>query len=507
MFARLVKLIVSFVLALIFTAQISAQEAQQYAFTRYNISNGLASNFVNNLVQDQKGFIWLATINGLQRYDGHKFFAWKHEANNPNSLPADNITKVFLDRDNRLWVATTDNKVGMFNTENFRYQEVPIRWSTSVRINIPKVFFETKDGKLMLFMGHEGLYMLDNQANIFVPAEHVIPAPRGWKRNDIKEDRFRNRFWMACDSGLAVYNPVNGHLSYRGHNVGGDPIIQRFARERFPFGLNVSDSNLFIFGKWDPAEGNPTLNFFDKRNGVLNVYDMSRELKIGYHEIVGNLRQQNGRMWFYGLPFITEYTGQEKPFKLIRNEYRDEQSIKFDRANSMYEDREKNLWISTDNGVYLFNPDAQVFNSYSLLRPGDVDPVEVPTQCLLNLDNGQIWIGSWGGGLYCYNRDFTPIDAPASLRDMRENCSIWSMWKHQPTGMIWIGLQSGVLVVYDPSTGKAKKLTPAIFQGRTIRQITGDKLGNLWFGSQGGHIVKWDPLLARDKLENGFVLV
>ena len=79
----------------------AGQQAKQYSFSHYNTANGLASNSVNNVVQDQNGFIWLATINGLQRYDGHKFSSYKHQPGNPSTPPTDNITDVYLDETNK----------------------------------------------------------------------------------------------------------------------------------------------------------------------------------------------------------------------------------------------------------------------------------------------------------------------------------------------------------------------------------------------------------------------
>ncbi|MEO5995594.1 MAG: two-component regulator propeller domain-containing protein [Chitinophagaceae bacterium] len=112
---------------ILFACSLLAQQGKQYVFSRYNTGNGLASNYVNNLVQDQQGFIWLATINGLHKYDGHKFTTFKHETNNPATVPSDNIAEVYGDARNNLWVSTADNKVGIFNTHTFIYKEISIK--------------------------------------------------------------------------------------------------------------------------------------------------------------------------------------------------------------------------------------------------------------------------------------------------------------------------------------------------------------------------------------------
>ena len=66
--------------------RMATTQARQFVFTHFNSTRGLASNYVNNIIQDQKGYIWLATANGLQRYDGIKFSTYRADPGNPKSL-------------------------------------------------------------------------------------------------------------------------------------------------------------------------------------------------------------------------------------------------------------------------------------------------------------------------------------------------------------------------------------------------------------------------------------
>src|SRR5688572_16705591 len=117
-----------------------SQQTQQYIFTHFKTTDGLASTIINNVVQDHKGYIWLSTINGLQRYDGNKFLTFRNDKNDPSSLPADDITFVYEDGTKNLWVLTADNRAGIFNTSNFTYKEVPIRYAKKPAIYQNKHF-------------------------------------------------------------------------------------------------------------------------------------------------------------------------------------------------------------------------------------------------------------------------------------------------------------------------------------------------------------------------------
>src|SRR5688500_11516730 len=103
-----------------------AQQAKQYSFKHFSVSEGLASNTVNAVVQDKNGFIWMATVNGLQRYDGGSFSSFKSKKGSSGTIISDRISSLYCDRKNNLWLVNDLNRVGLFNPVNFRYEETPI---------------------------------------------------------------------------------------------------------------------------------------------------------------------------------------------------------------------------------------------------------------------------------------------------------------------------------------------------------------------------------------------
>jgi ligand-binding sensor domain-containing protein len=482
---------------------------RQFVFTHYNTFNGLAANLVSNLVQDRKGYIWLATPNGLQRYDGNKFITFRHQHGNPATLPEDNVGRVYIDRQNRLWVLTADNRIGTFDTDNFIYREVKMEWSGEIpTLFIGKMLVETREGKLLLFTGSYDVYLYHPETNNFTIAKEVVLKPATWKRRAAFYDTLTRKFWTGCDSGLVMYDPVTQHLNYRGHNPDKDKAIDVLSDLGNVLNINIDGYGRFLLGTWEQKDGGPRLHYFNVRTGVHKKHIISNELFAGggYHEIAGVMEQRNGRMWVHGLPFIAQYVEGERPLQAIRNEYKDEQSIKFDVAYFMYEDRAGNMWVSTSNGIYLFNPDAQLFDAYHLLRPDGSGVVDGPTKSVLEVDSNTIWIGTWGVGIYAYDKKFNPVSLPPGLKPFEEIMAVWCMQRHPATRKIWMGLQDGGMIIYDPASEKAEHLRLDVFKGHTIRQMIVDKQGNLWFGTQGGLIIKWTYKPGRP-LEEGFTLL
>src|SRR4051812_40784004 len=79
------------------------QQAKQYSFKHFSVVNGLASNTVSDVMQDKEGYIWIATINGLQRFDGNSFILFRNRSTDSTTIPSNHIIFLFLDRSGNLW--------------------------------------------------------------------------------------------------------------------------------------------------------------------------------------------------------------------------------------------------------------------------------------------------------------------------------------------------------------------------------------------------------------------
>ncbi|MGZ3917873.1 MAG: ligand-binding sensor domain-containing protein [Flavisolibacter sp.] len=489
--------------SLFFAASACAQHAKQYSFKHFTVSNGLASNTVNATVQDADGYMWIATVNGLQRYDGNNFITFRSEENNPFSIPSTHIVSMFLDKDRNLWLIGDNDKVGIFDTRQFRFQEVPFLGKKPLLV--PISFLQIPTGQLLL-RAYGLLYVYEKHQNRFVPANNLFPLPKNWILNNIDWDNTRKRFWISCDSGLVQFDPATMHANYRGHNVDHDTIIETLKDQRQPNGAFADARGNIIFYYWPLTAGDPTIIRYNRQLKKTESYHLWP--LVGYHEIAGSLKQRNGRLWIYGMPFFMEWTDEPQPFIQLSGENLDEPKIKYDYTYDAFEDRENNIWISTDNGIYLFNPDKQIFSTYSLFRPGDNTAQERPVTSAIQLQDGKIFIGTWGSsGIYCYDNNFNPLPLPSGLGEKGKHYTVWDMAISNKTGNLWITLQGGGVVVYDPRTNRSREVYPEVFGGSTIRQIDDDTSGNMWFGTQNGKLIKWDSRKAGNDPEKGYQLV
>src|ERR1044071_4197267 len=139
------KVIIPTSVFLLFVFCSAAQVPSPLIFSRVTKKEGLVSNTTFQTVRDKQGFLWIATQNGLQRYDGNRFLTFRYIPGSAASLPHNSINHLFIDSKERLWLLF-DKEVGVFNTGNFRYNETKI----GVPVMMIKKITEDTKGKIIL---------------------------------------------------------------------------------------------------------------------------------------------------------------------------------------------------------------------------------------------------------------------------------------------------------------------------------------------------------------------
>lgn len=481
-----------------------AQRARQYAFKHFSTLNGLVSNSANAIAQDKDGYIWIATTHGLQRYDGNSFLTFKAADNKPKGLPTTNITTLYTDADNLLWIVGDNNSIGFFDTKKFEF--TAIRIPKGLVPNPYQRFVELPSGELLLLSNGGKLYQYMAAQKSFVEAPHLLPQPKGWEFNHITWDNNIKKFWISSDSGLLQVDPATRRMAYRGHNPMNDPVVKAFENIRGLTDLTVNRQGIILGVVQEKSSIPPRLVQYLPQTRRIQSSELSHQLGVHHFHTDGFLLQDNGRIWLYGMPFLAEWQTAKNTFVPVIGGSKGHPNGYFNRIIQAYEDREKNIWVASDNGVLLFNPDMQVFSSYDLVRPGS--PVRYDlVQGVAETGDGRILIGTWRGGLYCYDTNLNPIPLPPAYKTRGLTLSVADMGIHDNTGDIWITQEKGKIDVFRPKTNSVIEVEHPIFNGSTIRQFTNDTLGNIWLGTQGGRVIKWDSAKAGGDPRKGYELI
>lgn len=485
-FVMLKKTLTVFLIVSCLCTGVMAQVPSTLIFNRTTKDVGLASNTVFQTLRDKKGFLWIATQNGLQRYDGHRFLTFRHIPGDKTSIVENTVNHLFLDSKQRLWLLF-DKQAGIFNTQQFTFTNINI---TSPVNMIKKI---TEDGKGQLVLLADGKQLLFEEVSKTFGNPYPLPAlPEGYSIGDMAINRTNGNSLFTGKQGSLIYDPSSRQFtSTAQHNIS-NPVLDSFCavkNARYPF---VDKDGSFWIVNWIPfTAAPPVLYWYNKAANQLQKFEKIRAYKAdSYYEIWGVFQQRNGTMWIYGMGLLAYFNPSEKRFIHINSNRFQPNGIDYDMVSNLYEDEEKNVWVSTNNGLYRFNTEAQVFQNMPNQRLQDTAAFHNAVSAIIETKNNGIWVGSWGAGVFSYNSQLQPIPNPVSGASPQNKMLHVSYMTERNNGQVWIGTQSGELVIYDPVAKKCNGVKHPLVAGETITQLLEDHQGNVWIGTTPGKLVK-----------------
>jgi ligand-binding sensor domain-containing protein/signal transduction histidine kinase len=394
---------------------------------------------VNEIVQDDLGFLWLATSDGLKRYDGYRIRDFHHEADNPNS-PTDNYTyTVFKDRVGKIWIANGNRYVQTYDpaTETF----------TLIRL-------DPKD-----------------------------PAPLKARVGEFKEDR-AGFIWLSTDTGLYGIDSASGRTVHYEHDPkNAATLSSSIVRST----LETQDGSFWV-------ATSAGLDNLDRRTGKV-----ARKIPFPTpnSEWTKILQDHSGVIWMAynekqgGLARLDPGSDELKQYQLLVPH--DEES--WPGVKTIYEDGDGNLWIGTIRaGLYMLDRDRKLLVRY---RNSPTDAASLASNeiaALFEDREGGIWVGTRGDGAdrftskpLFFHRYAHEAGNPNSL----EKDVVIAVFEDSH-GMLWLA-GSRKLLELDRKTGKPSQPIPHL-PGEMVYSIAEDRSGSLWFGvAGGGGLSRFDP--------------
>lgn len=480
-----------------------AQQAKSYLFSRFARENGLAADQAYAVAQDRQGYIWIATEQGLQRYDGTRFLTFRHNPADPGSIPLNGVGGLHVDKKGRLWVLFFGNRVGIFNTSNFRYKASKLVVPDEFKRNNMQRFAEDEDGTLRISIQGYGLMTYNELKNEFSAAYNLIRPADGSVVTDINNTKTKGRYLVISAGGVDEFDtvtrqwmPRNSHSFLK--------LLNLVKQEENALGPN----HLFIDNKgrtwcdvWLDGKKNqgPQVYAYDPSGNSVGSYKESIDNATkGYHSINGFLQQKNGDIWLYGTSLFARFNETDQRFEDCRNESLKVNGIDLETIYNLFEDKDGNIWLSGTNGLFMFNPGRQVFTHIHNRRIKSEPVYTNSVDAVLQSKSGVIYASTWGAGIFSYDTMFNIVSNPV-ITNPKENNGFagWDMHE-RANGEIWIAMQGGSIRVFDPKTKKTAILKLSVFENRTVRQVVEDSSGNMWMGTQYGTIIKCTGANWRD---------
>jgi ligand-binding sensor domain-containing protein/two-component sensor histidine kinase len=456
----------------------------EIVFTRATRETGLAATRIHSLIKDHQGYYWMASVNGLQRFDGNRMVNFNHQPGDSTSLPDNNVMFLMEDKQRRLWISAGGLPC-IYDPLRRNFRKIPIE--TNEKKNIAHSFFQDSRGNIWMLAGTLGLFVLDYR-NVFRPYTIAWPSLFSTVYSMVEESA-TGRYWLSTDKGTLLYDPANKTYYHAGNNP---QQLSCFRNDLFALhqGILYLDRNNILWSMgWVKGRGFTQFRY-DIAKDELRMIDNNSQLW-------GLLTDQAGNTWAYGT-ILGRYNYATNSITTIPKKRNSLYGIDFNNIYNMYEDADGNLWALSDIGLYNFNLQKQYFStvngvwSYRLQQQVDANCNE-----FLETSDGHIIGTGWNSdGLVFFDAELKQVpplygyNFAHLLKDPNYQLTWCGMQDSE--GLIWIGCQHGRILRLDPATKKITTLHPDELENNTIRTIVEDKNGNIWFGSQKSVVVKWE---------------
>lgn len=495
-------------------------------FDNYTQDNGLPNNLVHCIYQDQGGWIWFGTSQGLCRFDGYQFMNFKNDPDNPRSLRGDLVRVIFEDSHGTLWIGTEGGGLNLFdrNNEDFVHFTADSGDPSGLSGNTVNAIVEAPDGGL--WIGTDaGLQHFDLRTHQADRSLKVSDA--GLSDNFIRSllmDR-NGSLWIGTANGLDFIEKSKGsvqHITLPDGRKGTDDIYEIMRTSdgtiwvggyttglyEIPAGQTIArkirldptnDRSLTVRSivadssgvLWIGTRGG--LYLYSPRSGMLEHY-VHREFEqesLCNNSILDLFSDRKGDLWIGTRGGMSKMSSEKQRFDLFKVHPDIKNSLNDNEIYCFHETEKQELWIGTERGgINILNRKTGKFTAL-MRQSGTGNSLSVNCiKAFLDDQKGNIWIGTYLGGINIYNKatgkisflQHNPSD-PSSLCDNR----IWSLFLDSK-GKIWVGTEEGLDRI-DPETRKPEHFKG--FQGKQVLWISEDKGHQLWIGSDKVYV--FDP--------------
>lgn len=465
-----------------------------FSLVHFTTDHGLSQNYITGIIQDRRGFIWIGTWNGLNRFDGYNFVYYKNRQGDSLSLSNNFINDIVEDKEGNIWIGTNDglNRFD-YETGTFRQFRHPhIKSEGLTRYQVTSVF---DDGNGVLWLG--AFNVLDKfdpktglVSHYFPPVNVQLFGDEYCYIADIIEFQ-QDLFVSVWGAGVFRFN--------RNSNT--------FHSVTTPHKTNLSktwihDFHLTPDKQLLSIEGN-VLRYQSDNNSFLPITNTSYSDAFNEIHTVHSIKSGQYLVGTMGNGIKVYDSDFEISDHFLLDPDQSNQTNNF--VNTLFEDACGEIWAGTSgNGLFKFDLQKrkiQIFRN-DPLQPNSL--VDNNIFSLKVLESGNVWIGTRLKGISIYDpiqQTFTHLRNQSSNPNSLNSNFIKSFYQDKQN-IIWIGTWGGGLNRYDPVTGKfsflAEAKTPTSLCDNFVTSICESTDRKLWVATANGVAV-----LNMDDWESG----
>ena len=504
-------------------------------FENLRIEDGLSQATAEAIIQDSKGYIWIGTNDGLNRYNGSDIKVFNDS--DMNGIISNYITTLAEDKNRNLWVGTNEGlsriNLDNYSIKNYRYYNDDKRKPYSAILT----FFNDHEN---FYMGsNSGIYIYNEKKEDFDKISGLEDGLSHRNIFSINKDK-NNNLWLGTDSGLYGVNlKTKKNKYYTDKNESTKDWGKIYS-------ILFDDEN----NMWVGTEDNGLKKIDMTTNKIQSFFaDEKNDNKLKSNSIRKILQDSSGDIWIATEKGISKYIGDNK-FTTYQNKSYDNSTLSNDIVYTLIEDDSGLIWAGTYTGVSIFDSK----NKIETYKNDPIDKNSLIDNVVMGVyedEDGLLWIGTRDKGLNIINRENQTIEQiyeGDSIYDLTTNAisvitgkdnNIWVGTRHgvnkinkdnmtiekytMEDGLInnniksllvdsenrlWIGTPQGISIL-DINTNEITDMTDRLINaGITdpyIQEIYEDKDGIFWIGvyTTGG-LIKFDPIKDTIQIYNSY---
>ncbi len=464
--------------------------SQQYIFTNYSINEGLSQSVVNCIFQDSKGYIWIGTQNGLNRFNGETFDVYSYNPADTSSISNNWIYAIAEDANGDLWVGTKGG-LNIYQARKNSFKRMV--YQTGFEHDVTQYFYDIvclSNGNMLINTPPViSVYNADKDGFTHFQSKLEYDGSVKDVKIPVIED-IDGKVWVGSTKGLALFSFKTKDFSYF-------PFIDN--KDKLVDGLNISALLKDSQGKlWCGT----TAGLFSFNSDLNRFEEHTFKLSSGENFLFENvcirtiLEDKNGNLNI-GTEgralFVISPNSQNQC--TIQNYTTENSEIRHNIVQSLIIDRSENLWIGTLSGISKTDLKKMKFNLYrNSNSPNSLDLLGNVIASLYKNDDGILWVGNWGQGLNLVNRNTNEVEHFSTQHTGNHkipNDFVHVIFKDSEDN-IWLGTRNGIMI-YDklgnrflPYYEYFKNPALPILSNIRINMIIQDKSSNYWIGTQNG---------------------
>jgi signal transduction histidine kinase/CheY-like chemotaxis protein/sugar lactone lactonase YvrE len=444
--------------------------------------DGLSYESVNDIAQDSRGFIWIATSDGLNRYSGNSMDVFRHQPQDSNSISFNWVWDILPLADGDLLIGTREG-LDLYKSGLNQFVKIPLT-SGDKKMNVNHIQLDSK-GNIWLATWGDGVIVLDSTyQRIKTFTTETNPAISSNMVGRIVIEKEDNYIWFGTWDGLDCLNPdKNELLSYNAeqNHITGNKIIALIAD---PIG-----------GVW---YGTSTKGY-GYINASTNKKFLSSQLPEGGNVVTSIAKDKKGQIWVGTYAHGLYVFGQEgKPMGHYTSDTSDPFSLLNNYIQALFIDDQGSIWIG-NKGLSVYQ---ELYNKFGHLRVSGSNGLNNKSVWAFEEDTkGNIYIGT-ESGLSIFNRANQSVENIIPKNQGLDFHIVYSM-EYDEKGKLWLGTEQNILSYYDINTGKLFAVNPLLSDETNPLQEDINTLnlrnGILWIGTYQKGLFRYDT--NKNKLE------